>query len=285
MPKRDERIQPNDPRRIEFRSVGDGLRRRAAADDVPGFEGYASVPWVVDSYGTAFAPGAFRKTLSERRDKLSHLWQHDPYAPIGFHRDIAEDDRGLRVDVALIDEGSAGSVAIRLLRGGVPLGLSHGFRTIRERPATDADPLILSDGMPEWIRANLPDSVWVIEEVKLYETSTVTFPANENAAIDSGSIRSLREAMRDASALTHLLDDLRAGRRLDDTVTALITDIAAAWTARPDSRERSAPAAPPSTKAPLIDDDDRRAALALLADMSGIDPAWLAPSLGVAKVA
>lgn len=274
---RDQRIKRGDKREIEFRAMpaaGDGLSTRADADS-PGFTGYASTFGVVDSYFTVIDPTAFDKTLTERAknngERIPHLWQHWSDVPIGKHREMRTDDKGLFVDVELIDDGAEGTVAIKRLRGGVPLGMSFGFRTIRERPATDADTLIFSDGLdalPNWIRDNLPGSVWVIEELKLYETSTVTFPANDAATIDA------MRSERDAVAITSLLDDLRSGRRLDDTAAALITDLVAAVADRPDLRQQ---APPTDSTAPrtVLTPDDRRDAIRLWAMTTGIDPALL----------
>jgi hypothetical protein len=76
--------------------------------------------------------------------------------------------------------------------------------------------------------------VYVIEEVKLYEGSIVTFPANENAVIES--VR----ADIGAQALAQVLDDLRAGR-LDAAGRALVAELVAAW---PMAAPDAAPSAP-----------------------------------------
>ena len=65
MPARDHQTKPDDQRRIEYRPAGADLRNE---DGVAA--GYLSTFWVVDSYGTAFALGAFDKTLRERGGKL-----------------------------------------------------------------------------------------------------------------------------------------------------------------------------------------------------------------------
>ncbi len=222
MPDRTERTKSGDARKIEFR--GFGIR----AGDGAGFSGYASTSWHVDSYATTFAPGAWTKTLQEQRDKVLVLWQHDPYQPIGRPTEMAEDAVGLKVDARISEATSIGRDAMALLRDDVPLGLSVGFRTYRERQATDADPLILGPDVPEWVTRNLPGSVYVIEEARLYEFSVVSFPANLHAEIDA--VRS-NERMQ---SLAQTLEALRAGR-LDDASRALIAEIAAAWQAAPDS--------------------------------------------------
>lgn len=244
-----------DKRGIEYRAM------EARADgDAGSVAGYLSTFWAVDSYGTAVAPGAFAETLKQRGDKLPLLYQHNPDWAIGKLTNLATDGTGLRHDSTVVDDGAEGTVALKRLRAGVPFSHSFGFRTLREREATDADPLILPDDLPEWVRVNLPESVYVIEEVKLYEGSIVTFPANEYAVISE--VR----ADVSAQALACALEDVRSGR-LDAAGRALVAEIVAAWgSAEP---ERAAP--------PLTDGETRRnrhAEFALLwggVDLSGMD--------------
>lgn len=193
---------------------------RADGASAAGFDGHASTAWHVDSYGTAFAPGAWSKTLSERGSKVLVLWQHDPYQPIGKPTALAEDGTGLAVSAAISDGTSYGRDALALLRDGVPLGLSVGFRTIRERPATASDPLIF-DGAPDAIRGDHA-AVSVIEEAKLYEFSLVSFPANDAATVTA--IRG--DAQIDA--LSQVLADVRAGR-VAPPCRAVLGDLVAAW--------------------------------------------------------
>lgn len=237
MPDRSQRIVRGDPlgRRIEYRGFDADVR----AEDDPGLTGYAATWWVVDSYGTFMVPGAATASLKEREGRIPHLWQHEPRAPIGRHNEIREDEKGLWIDVSLIDDGAEGSVAIKRLRGGVPLGLSFGFRTVHERPATEDDPMVFSANTPEWVRRD-PTTAYAITEVKYYEDSTVTFPAN-----DTAEIASVRSDVT-AQTLASLIEDLRAGR-LPAGDLALVEQLAAAWQERPEGAKASPP--PPPSKA------------------------------------
>jgi len=220
------------PRRMEYRAV------EAAADASGAFDGYASTFWDVDSYGTAFAPGAFSKTLAERGDRTLVLWQHDPYLPIGKPTAMAEDGRGLAVTAQISDGTNAGREALALLRDGVPLGLSVGFRTLRERPVDlERDPVIL-DNAPSMVKAN-PEKTVIIEEARLFEFSVVSFPANEQATI--AAVRRDSEL----EALVMLLSDVREGR-LTPACRAFMADLVAAWRDAPDG----ARPAPRDAKAP-----------------------------------
>jgi hypothetical protein len=238
----ERRIRPGDPRRIEYRPVP--ARAEVAEDGGGGFSGYASTFWHVDSFGTAFAPGAFRKSVRERGDRVLVLWQHDPYLPIGRPTVLKEDKAGLRVEARISEGTQYGRDAMALLRDGVPLGLSVGFRTVRERPATedDAEHLDFEKSPKELQRLykDDPGAIYVIEEAKLYEFSAVSFPANEFAEIEA--VRSDAQA----DALLTVLADLRAGRA-SSTHRHLIADLVAAWQAAPDGA-RPAPRA--DSKAP-----------------------------------
>ena len=70
-------------------------------------------------------PGAFARTLAERRGPLPLYWQHRPDQRIGWIEQAAEDGRGLRV-VASIDNPIGGAAAA--LKAGKVTGLSFGYR-------------------------------------------------------------------------------------------------------------------------------------------------------------
>ena len=180
-----------------------------ASDDTDGFEGHAASWWNVDSYGTAFAPGAFKRTIRNRTDKIPVLWNHDIQHPIGKHIELKEDRHGLFVNVGIADDGAEGSVFLKRLRFGVPFGLSFGFATYKDRTPEDDDPIDMATA-PEWMGKGKKarDNVRVITEVKLYESSPVTFASNENSTIDA--IRSARMEQQ-ADLISSLLEDLRAG--------------------------------------------------------------------------
>lgn len=248
MPDRRGRVRTDDPlkRQIEYRAFRAAALRAPGDDGAAGFDGYASTFWHVDSYGTAFAPGAYAKSLAERRERILVLWQHDPYLPIGKPTAMEEDEAGLAVTARITEGTQYGRDAMALLRDEIPLGLSVGFRTMRERPATDDDPLVLGADVPKLVATNLPDSVWVIEEVKLYEFSVVSFPANEHAEI--AAVR----ADAQAEALATLLSDVRAGR-VAEAHRPLVSELVAAWQAAPAGMR---PGARADSKAPRRIDAD-----------------------------
>lgn len=192
---------------LEYRST---FEVRADAES-GGFSGYAATFNRVDSYGTAFSPDAFKKTLAERGDRIPILYQHMPAANVGVPEVLKTDGTGLFVEARLFDDGADGTVLLKRLRQGARFGMSFGFQRLQQRAATEDDNLDLSqlfDGEP------LYDGIQVITEVRLFEASVVSFPSNEaaditdvrNAAI-ADSLAVALEAVRDGS-LTQRQRDL-----------------------------------------------------------------------------
>lgn len=249
MPPREQRTKDGDSRLIEYRAADANLK-----DEEGVVAGYLSTFWVVDSYGTAFAPNAFDKTVRERGDKLFLLYQHIPSAAIGKLTNVEVDGIGLKHESKIVDDGAEGTVALKRLRAGVPFAHSHGFRTIYERPAKSDDPLIFTENSPEWAR-KFPEEVWVIEEAKEYEGSLVTFPANDLAVITS--VRSDLELQ----TLAQTLDALKAGT-LTPAHRSIIAEIAAAWQAAPEPSKSDGLERSPRTDAEAR--ADREAAVNLL---------------------
>lgn len=202
---------------LEYRSTFE----TRATNDGAGLTGYAATFNKVDSYGTAFAPGAFTKTLQERGDKIPVLYNHDPSINVGIPESLATDTLGLKVDVQIFDDGADGTTLSRRLRAGARYGLSFGFRTLRDRAVTEGDELDMAQ-VAEATDSPFFSGLRVIEEVKLYEVSVVTFPAN-----DAAQITAVRQTAM-ADALTALLDDLRENR-LSETEQRLVRQIVAAF--------------------------------------------------------
>ena len=196
-----------------------------ATSDGGGLTGYAATFNRVDSYGTAFARGAFTKTLAERSDKIAILYNHDPAINIGIPNSLATDEHGLKVDAQIFDDGADGTTLLKRLRAGARYGLSFGFRTIQDRALTEDDKLDMAQ-LPE---ADLWGGIRVITEVKLYEVSIVTFPAN-----DAAEITAVRQRAR-ADALTSILDDITENRLSEDERALMVRIVAAFPEAAPGS--------------------------------------------------
>ena len=130
-------------------------------------EGYAAAFGNIDQVGDIIHPGAFRKTLQERGQRIKVLWQHDPTEPIGRLMEAREDERGLYVK-AVISDTTRGRDALALLRDGAIGEMSIGYDSVKG--ATDYSKM---EGK----------TVRNLREIKLYEFSLVTFPANEQAVV------------------------------------------------------------------------------------------------------
>ncbi|GAB5387077.1 MAG: hypothetical protein Alpg2KO_00450 [Alphaproteobacteria bacterium] len=144
------------------------LTLKADSDD-GSIEGYGSVFGTVDSYREVVAPGAFEDSLKRWAAKNSlpkFLWQHDWRTPIGTWLEMREDERGLYVKGQLALGTQAGSESRELLKMGALDGLSIGFSPKKWEYDKETDILTLT-------------------EIDLWEVSLVTFPANQDATVES----------------------------------------------------------------------------------------------------
>lgn len=233
-------------REIETRSDLDSKMDIRVSEHTDGFSGHASTWWAADSYGTAMAPGSFKKSIRERGDKIVVLWNHRADDAVGKHLEIKEDRTGLFVNVGIADDGAAGSVLLKRLRFGVPLGMSFGFVNIKSRAGTDDDPIDLSQ-LPSGVKKS---EIEVYTENAYWESSAVTFPANTKATIDT--IRSERD-IESVSAMTQLLEDLRTGGlEAEDERWSLLRELVAAF------QERAEPEPGLIATTPLTDAIARR---------------------------
>ena len=149
------------------------------------FTGYGSVFGNEDSYGDIVEKGAFKASLAEweKRGTLpSLLWQHKHDEPIGIYTKMAEDDHGLLVEgKLLIDDDPLAKRAYAHLRAKSVQGLSIGYSVPKGGGEYD-------EGA----------GVYRLNQVKLWEVSLVTFPANEQAQVDTVKASDFIENIRDA---------------------------------------------------------------------------------------
>jgi HK97 family phage prohead protease len=172
--------------RVEYKALN------FKADDVNTgartFAGYAST-FDADLGNDIISKGAFNKTLKERGDRVKILWQHAD--PIGKPTSMNTDSKGLFVE-GKISKTRLGDEAVELMNDGVIDQMSIGFSIPAGKSERD------SKGMR------------LINEVKLFEFSLVTFPMNENAFVTS--IKSVKDAIRcgnyDHTELKELADAL-----------------------------------------------------------------------------
>jgi len=186
------------------------------------FSGYGSVFGVEDSYEDIVMPGAFTRSLAEHAadgTKPLMLWQHNPDQPIGIYTKMAEDEKGLFVEGKLALGTQAGKEAHELLKMGALSGLSIGFSTRKYEVDKETG-----------IRRLL--------DVKLWEVSPVSFPANDRARIDSvkgllESPRFFERQLRDALGLSRE----QAKRLMAGGWSALLRDAGGAEEEESDARD------------------------------------------------
>lgn len=142
------------------------LEIKALSED-GSFEGYGSVFNEVDAYGERVAPGAFAQSIREKGPKgVALLWQHNAREPIGVYTEMREDDRGLYVKGKLALKTQRGMEAYELMKMEAVTGLSIGF-------------------MPQTYENDEESGVITLTRVDLWETSIVTFPANDAARVSA----------------------------------------------------------------------------------------------------
>lgn len=127
------------------------------------FEGYAATfSNVPDSYGDIIDKGAFKKTLKEGGARIKILWNHLVNEPIGKPIEMYEDEKGLYIKGKLTLGVQRAKEVLALMKDGVINEMSIGYDTITEA----------------WEK-----QIRHLKEVRLWDTSPVTFAANPEAVI------------------------------------------------------------------------------------------------------
>jgi HK97 family phage prohead protease len=163
---------------LEFRSLDD-VEWRVAPGEEGTFEGVACRFNVIDSYGTTFHPGAFKK--GGLRGSYALLFMHDPYQPVGTF--TAEERADHLYIIGRYDETQAGQDARTMARSGSAAELSVGF---------------VRTDLPKWEKlAELSDEerAEVLKNIKgarLVETSQITA---RMAAVPGAKLKTVRHAL------------------------------------------------------------------------------------------
>lgn len=174
---------------IEIRALCPGYELRESDDGGRTLFGHFAVfnRWTeIDSFREGrfleqIAPGAFRKTIRENRDRIRALFQHgmDPQIgdkPIADIKELREDEEGVYYEADLFP--GVPELVVDGLRSN-QYGASFRFEPMRaarnERPE-------LSEHNPE----GLPERT--LKEVRLFEFGPVTFPAYAEATSDLRSL-------------------------------------------------------------------------------------------------
>jgi len=188
----EEQTANRPPRDELVRAIGGGLELRDDAAGAPRLAGHfarfgewAEIDSVFEGHFLErVAPGAFKKTIAENRDRIKVLFQHglDPQIgdkPLGPIDVLREDDAGPYYEVPLLDASYVREL-LPGLRAGL-YGASFRFSVLRETFDRSVEP---SEHNPEGI----PERT--LKEVALREFGPVTFPAYAGA---TAGVRSMTD--------------------------------------------------------------------------------------------
>jgi HK97 family phage prohead protease len=156
------------------------------------FEGYASVFGVTDSDGDIMLSGAFKKVLEGQSRQVGMFFNHKTWEiPVGKWQALEEDSKGLLVRGELTPGHSGATDLKAAMEHGTVGGMSVGFSVTKD-----------DFNMIETGRAF--KSVTALREI-----SICTFPANEQATIESmkslesiTTIRDVEHWLRDSAGLS-----------------------------------------------------------------------------------
>lgn len=188
------------------------MKSMGVGADAGTFVGLASVYNVKDLHDDIVLPGAFTKTIAER-PIVKLLYQHDTREPIGVG-EVSDSRAGLVIKGRLALGVQRARDTHELLKAGVLDSLSIGYDVIKSRP--------------------FKDGTRHLSEIRLWEVSVVTFPANTAAVIadvkhgrdpgdvfaaanafrqqlaDIGAYAAVVNEDRDVISFRRLLSDMRA---------------------------------------------------------------------------
>lgn len=168
--------------------------------------GYASKFGNIDLVGDMIMPGAFTKTVNERgpqgKNEIWFLHNHSTDSPLGKPSVLKEDNYGLYFESKIVDT-EIGEDILKLYQEGLINQHSIGFSTIKQNKvdATAGNP-----------------SYYQIQEVKLYEFSSVLWGANPDTPFMG--MKSL-DAQGLQDRFDKLYKQLKSGNLKDETYELL----------------------------------------------------------------
>ena len=158
--------------------------------------GYLSAFDNKDLVGDIIVRGAFTKSLTERKDQIFFLNQHNWDQPHGKFNMLQEDAKGLYFESNPLVDTTYSSDLLKLYEAGIINEHSIGFQTVKDEIKTDHR---------------------LLKELKLYEGSNVTLGANPETPF-----MGMKAGTKLASdQVKRIMKMLRSGDLTDDTFTLL----------------------------------------------------------------
>ena len=207
---------------VEFRSFTGELRQEGDGNTFVGYAAMFDQPSQPLPFIERIAPGAFSKSLRNRKRDIRLFVNHDSNMVLASRNSgtliLTEDGRGLRVEATLPDT-TAGRDMKELLRTGIVDKMSFGFQ-VDTRGDRWSD-----DGMER-----------TLTSVRLFEVSIVTgFPAYESTMAAVRSLERLSERTGMAvDELSEALDMLAEGAELPADKASLLMDAIKASSPEPE---------------------------------------------------
>lgn len=192
--------------------------------------GWAATFNNIDAGGDVILPGAFTKTLQDRKGRIAFCYQHEIDEPIGNILVLEERDKGLWIEVML----SAAEDDIQTkIKEGILKEMSIGY-------------CVNKHGAPKYNG----DPASYLEEIKLYEVSLVTIAMNELAMVEGmKSVAERKDYFGDS------FDRLIAVERHDSTKFELMklkSQIIALIEKEPETKEENTPEDEPPKKSIIL---------------------------------
>jgi HK97 family phage prohead protease len=161
----EEKNLTNDSMNLPWKTKSTSASVKGVDMDRRIIEGYYSIFDFKDSDGDVMLKGCYEKTLKENgpsgKNRIMHLYQHDPLQVLGKPMTLMEDEKGLYFRT-IISDTELGNDVLKLYRDGILTEHSVGINFIQREYDSQEDS-------------------YLVKEVKMWEGSTVTWGANEMA--------------------------------------------------------------------------------------------------------
>lgn len=139
--------------------IGSILKNMRDFDDKKGIVSFYYADFnSIDSNGRMFEKNAFNRTIKNNEKRIRHLFNHNPNTIVGKPIEFGKDEKGAFV-VSKLTNTNSGQELLELYREDIINEHSFGYQIVNSHMDRD---------------------IQVVEEVKMFEVSSVVWGANEN---------------------------------------------------------------------------------------------------------